>query len=406
MKINAIIAAESTANLKKNLLPESLSGQHTHGHQHNHHAPGATPGHYWLRLLIAFLLVLLAGSTACMYQVRAGRATVMTRFGDPERILLTPGLAWRWPMPFEEPIDVDLRIRSTSSGLEDVGTKDGLRVIMQAWAIWKVKPDDEHVLRFIRAVQNQPDEAARQIRTFIGSALETTASNYNLSDIVNTDASQIRFAQMENSLRAQLQNQLMDSYGIDLVQVGIERLTLPAVTLNATVDRMRAERESIATERTAEGKRTAAEIHATADRQARIIEADASVKAADLTASAQKTAAGIYGQAFASNPKLYTLLRSMDTVKAVVNKQTQMVFRTDTPPFDTLVNIPDSSLVSTPTTQTQHTPSTAQISESGAKPIATSEAIQETRGYEHRVPDTSARKATVLDPLRQNGSKR
>lgn len=327
MKINAILAAKTSGNDKRSPSP--------HRHQ------TSATDHFRLRLLVALLLVLLAVLAASMYQVQAGNATVMTRFGNPNRILLEPGLAWHWPQPFETPVDVDLRIRSTSSGLQDVGTKDGLRIIMQAWAIWKVKPDDKHVLRFIRAVQNQPDEAARQIRTFIGSALETTASNYNLSDIVNTDARQIRLSELENSLKAQLQSQLMNSYGIELVQVGIERLTLPAVTLNATVDRMRAEREAIATERTAEGKRNAADIHATAERKARIIEADARVQAAGLTASAQKTAAGIYGQAFASDPKLYTLLRSLDTVKAVVNKQTQMVLRTDVPPFDALVHQPD-----------------------------------------------------------------
>nr|VUD29121.1 SPFH domain / Band 7 family [Raoultella sp. NCTC 9187] len=96
------------------------------------------------------------------------------------------------PAPFETPLDVDLRIRSTSSGLQDVGTRDGLRVLVQAWVIWKVKPDNDNVLRFIRAVQNQPDEAARQIRTFVGSALETIASSYALSDIVNVDAKKVK----------------------------------------------------------------------------------------------------------------------------------------------------------------------------------------------------------------------
>ncbi|HHR3735271.1 TPA: SPFH domain-containing protein [Salmonella enterica] len=214
-----------------------------------------------LRVVIAVMLIFLAFLTASLLEVRAGSAIVVTRFGSPTRVLLTPGLAWRIPAPFETPVDVDLRVRSTSSGLQDVGTRDGLRILVQAWAIWKVKPDNEHILRFIRAVQNQPDEAARQIRTFVGSALETTTSNYALADIVNTDRSKIKISQLEQQFQDQLKSQLLNSYGIELIQVGVERLTLPAVTLNATVDRMRAERETIATERTAEGKRLAAEIH-------------------------------------------------------------------------------------------------------------------------------------------------
>jgi membrane protease subunit HflC len=296
-----------------------------------------------LRIGIAVCLVALTLFTASLLDVRAGDATVVTRFGDPVRVLLTPGLAWRLPAPFETPINVDLRIRSTSSGLQDVGTKDGLRVLVQAWVIWRVQPDDAHVLRFIRAVQNQPDEAARQIRTFIGSALETTTGNYGLADIVNVDSSKLKITQLEQQLQAQLKAQLLNSYGIDVIQTGIERLTLPAVTLNATVDRMRAERETIAAERTAEGKRQAAEIHAKADRDARILVADASVKAATISADAQRDAAAIYGKAWASDPQLYELLRSLDTLSTIVNSNTRVVLRTDAEPFRTLVQSPSSA---------------------------------------------------------------
>lgn len=295
----------------------------------------------WPRYAVAILLVILALLTACLVQVHAGSATIITRFGSPVRVLLKPGLGWRLPAPFETPLEVDLRSRSTSSGLQDVGTRDGLRVIVQAWAIWKVSPDKPHVLRFIRAVQNQPDEAARQIRTFIGSALETTTSNYALADIVNTDGRQVKIPQLEQQIKDQLKTQLLNSYGIELIQVGIERLTLPAVTLNATVDRMRAERETIATERTAEGNRQAAEIRSRADRDARITVADASVKAATITAQAQKDSAAIYAKAYALDPQLYNLLRSLDTLNDVVNKSTRIVLSTDSAPFTSLVQKPN-----------------------------------------------------------------
>lgn len=297
----------------------------------------------WIRYGIAALLISLALLTASLVQVQSGSATVITRFGSPVRVLLDPGLAWRLPAPFESPMDVNLRTRSTSSGLQDVGTRDGLRVIIQAWAIWKVNPDQEHVLRFIRAVQNQPEEAARQIRTFIGSSLETTTSNYALSDIVNTDSKRVKITQLEKQIEDQLKEQLLNSYGIELVQVGIERLTLPSVTLTATVERMRAERETIATERTAEGNRLAAEIHSKADRDARITEADASVKAATITAQAQRDVAAIYAKAYTLDPQLYNLLRSLDTLNDVVNKSTRIVLSTDAAPFKALVQQPSET---------------------------------------------------------------
>ncbi|MET0984499.1 MAG: protease modulator HflC [Steroidobacteraceae bacterium] len=292
------------------------------------------------RFVIAALLIAFAIATASLVQVRAGSATVVTRFGNPVRVLLQPGLAWRLPAPFETTIPVDLRLRTTSSGLQDAGTRDGLRIIVQAYVAWQVQKDGASVQRFMRAVQNQPDEAARQIRTFVGSALETTASGFDLSSLVNTDAQKVRIDQFEAHLSEQIEQQLHATYGVRVVQVGIERLTLPSVTLMATVDRMRAERETIATERTAIGKRQAAEIRSAAERDARILQADATIKAADIDAKSRVESAAIYGRAYSGSPQLYNLLRSLDTLGTIVNPGTKLILRTDAAPFRALVDGP------------------------------------------------------------------
>jgi membrane protease subunit HflC len=293
-------------------------------------------------MLLALVLVALVLAAASLVQVRSGEASVITRFGNPARVLLEPGLNWRWPAPFEASIPVDLRLRTTSSGLQDVGTRDGLRIIVQAYVVWQVQGDAESVQRFMRAVQNQPDEAARQIRTFVGSALETSASSFDLSSLVNTDASQVRIADFEARLRQQIDQQLLDTYGVRVLQVGIERLTLPSVTLTATVDRMRAERETIATERTAVGKREAAQIRSAAERDARMLQAEASVKAAEIEAQSRVEAAQVYAQAYASAPQLYELLRSLDTLGTVFSANTKLILRTDAAPFRVLVDGPPS----------------------------------------------------------------
>ncbi len=315
---------------------------HAHGHHHHGHHHGAPPTGPvpWRRMWLGGLLLVITLGTAMLVQVRSGVASVVTRFGNPARVLLEPGLAMRWPAPFESIIPVDLRLRTTSSGLQDAGTRDGLRIIVQAYVAWQVQPDAMHVQRFMRAVQNQPDEAARQIRTFVGSALETTAASYDLASLVNTDAQQVRIADFETRLRTQITEQLLNTYGVRVVQVGVERLTLPSVTLSATVDRMRAERETIAIERTAVGKRQAAEIRSTAERDARIIQAAALAKAAEIEAQSRVQAAALYGRAYNGSPQLYTTLRSLDTLSSIINPQTRLILRTDAAPFRVLVDAP------------------------------------------------------------------
>lgn len=314
--------------------------EHSHSHSHSHVHAGPPSARFPRRLAIAALLIAFAVATASLVQVRSGEATVVTRFGNPARVLLEPGLAWRWPAPFEVAVPVDLRLRTTSSGLQDSGTRDGLRIIVQAYVAWRVEPDAASVQRFMRAVRNQPDEAARQIRTFVGSALETTASGFDLASLVNTDPAKVRIEDFEARLRAQIEDALLRTYGVRVGQVGIERLTLPSVTLAATVDRMRAERETIATERTATGKRQAAEIRSVAERDARIVQADALVKAAELEASSRVQSAEIYGRAYAGSPELYRLLRSLDTLGTLVKPDTRLILRTDAAPFRALIEGP------------------------------------------------------------------
>jgi modulator of FtsH protease HflC len=327
-----------------------LSGSHLHlhhGHAHRHphdhgeaaHSSGGGKGFAW-RVAIAVLCVIVAAAVASVVQVHEGEAAVVTRFGEPVRVVLDPGLAWRLPAPIEATVPVDLRLHTTSSGLQDVGTRDGLRILVQAWVAWRVPDNAADVRHFVRAVRNEPDEAARQIRSLLGSSLQTITSGFELSTLVNTDPNQVKIEAYEDELRRQIDAQLYATYGVHAVQVGIERLTLPAATLSATVERMRAERETVAAQRMAEGKREAAQIRSDADRDARIAIADANAKAAEIEAQSRRDAAAIYGKSYAGNPQLYTMLRSLDTLSSVVNENTSLILRTDAAPFRVLVQGP------------------------------------------------------------------
>jgi membrane protease subunit HflC len=281
---------------------------------------------------------------------------VVTRFGQPVRVLLDPGLAWRLPAPIEAALPVDLRLHTTSSGLQDVGTRDGSRIIVQAYVAWRVGGDPADVDRFLRAVRNEPDEAARQIRSLLGSALQTTSAGFDLTSLVNTDPGQVRISAFEEALRGQIDAQLSAAYGVHVVQVGLERLTLPAVTLAATVDRMSAERETVAAQRMADGKREAARIRSDADREARVAVADATVKAAEIEAQSRKEASAIYGKAYAADPRLYTMLRSLDALDSVVNANTNLILRTDAAPFSALVHGPAGIDAAAPAAAATSTP--------------------------------------------------
>jgi len=306
------------------------------------------------RMLAAAFIALVALLAACAVLVPPGQAIVMTRFGDPIRVLTRPGLAWKIPAPVESVIPVDLRLKTTSSGLQDVGTRDGLRILVQAYVAWQVPDDADHIRQFLRAVRNQPDVAADQLRSFIGSSLEITVSSFDLNSLINTDASKIQLSQLESRLRSRIENQALNVYGIKILQVGLERLTLPTETLVATVSRMSAERQTVAAERQAEGERAAAEIVSNADRDSRVLLAQAKTEASAIEAKAGVEAADIYAKAYSHDHDLYTLLRSLDTLSTVVHENTTLVLRTDAAPFRILVDGPGKSAGTLPVPPPRH----------------------------------------------------
>ena len=328
----------------------SHSHGHHHGHHHHHHddepeaggAPGARRLRLGLRFAAAGLILAAAAFASASVMVAAGQATVITRFGDLSRVVTVPGLAWKLPAPLENVISVDLRLRTTSTGLQDVGTRDGLRILVQAYVAWQVPDDPARIRQFLRAVRNEPDEAARQLRSLIASALQVTASSFELADLVDTDPKRQELPVLEERLRAQIATQALEVYGLKILQVGVERLSLPDATLTATVSRMRAERETVAAARTAEGLRAAAELRSAAARDARITLAKARTEAAEIEAASRQEAASIQARAYQADPQLYGLLRSMDTLGSVVGPNTRMILRTDAAPFNVLVGGPPS----------------------------------------------------------------
>jgi modulator of FtsH protease HflC len=304
--------------------------------------PAAPSRHRTLRLVLrcvaAALVLGAAAAASALVIVQPGQAVIITRFGDPVSVLTQPGPAWKIPAPIESAVAVDLRLRTTSSGLQDVGTKEGLRILMQTYVAWQVADDPADVRQFLRAARNDPEELAGQLRSYMGSALQVIASNYTLADLVNTDPKKDRLAALEHDMQTSIAGQVLAVYGVRIAQVGTERLSLPAETLAATVARMRAERETVAAERTAEGLRVAAQIRSDAQRDARITAAQAQLQAAEIEAQARQKAAAIEAEAYDLDPSLYTLVRSLATLGTVVGPRTRLVLRTDAAPFNVLVD--------------------------------------------------------------------
>ena len=84
----------------------------------------------------------------------------------------------------------------------------------------------------------------------------------------------------------------------------------------------------------------AAELRSRATSDSRILLARARTEASEIEAASRQEAAAIQSRAYAIDPELYAMLRSLDTIGAVVGPNTRMVLRTDAAPFNMLIGPP------------------------------------------------------------------
>lgn len=127
------------------------------------------------------------------------------------------------------------------------------------------------------------------------------------------------------------------TYGIEISEVSIMRLTLPDVNLQSVFDQMKTDRQKDIDTIIAEAERDANKITTDADAKAAEIIAQGTTDAAALKAQTETEVARIYAEAQAANLELYQFLRQLDTMAGSVGEGTTLIVRTDEYPFNVLV---------------------------------------------------------------------
>jgi membrane protease subunit HflC len=271
--------------------------------------------------------------------VGAGQAVLVTHFGSPARVLTRPGIYLTWPAPAGEISTVDTRLHTTLGQVREVTTRDGRHLLMQAFAAWRVPADADAVKRFLRAGNAA---AAEDMQGLVSDAAQGSAAKFAYTDLLNSNAQSLRLDALAGEVKQAVAARAQAAFGVQVLQAGIVRLSLPEATLAATEARMRAQLAAEAALHTAQAQSQAAEIRAEAARDSRIALADAQTEAAQIEAASRKEAADIQAKAYNADPDLYLMLRSLDTLSTMVGPSTRLVLRTDAAPFNMLVQGPPS----------------------------------------------------------------
>lgn len=285
----------------------------------------------WLRGIVGALVLAGIVFYATALVVREGQAVLVTRFGRPLQAATEPGLHWKLPWPIDRAIQLDMRRRVYETGLTEMLTRDKKNVIVRTFIIWRIGDP----LKFVQAVSNQ-GVAEGKLDGLLTNAAIGTLGGHDLSALVSTDPDDLQVDQIENQLLSATAPVALQSYGVTIEQIGIERIALPEENVKAVFRQMRAERRQFAAKYEAEGELEARRIRSQAKLDAALIRAKGNEEEARIRGEAAAQVAKIYADAHRTNPQLYRFTRSLESLDKLVNDKTSLILRTDSEPFSLL----------------------------------------------------------------------
>ncbi|MBT3942625.1 MAG: protease modulator HflC [Chloroflexi bacterium] len=122
---------------------------------------------------------------------------------------------------------------------------------------------------------------------------------------------------------------LNDRFGIEVVDVRIKRADFPSNVSSSVFDRMRAERERIASAERAEGAQIDLEKRADVDRQVEIITQTAQGDSARIRGEAEGEAIGILAEQLGRDEEFYAFTRSLEAYKALLAQDSTLILNVD-----------------------------------------------------------------------------
>ncbi len=293
-----------------------------------------------MRLFVLFvILALIVGLVyTCFFVVDQTDFVIVKRFGDPVRTLIEPGLGIKWPWPIDTLVRFDNRLMVLENPAQGEPAKEyltqdeqagiGKNVMVTTYTCWRIKPDAGSVLTFLETMGNRAS-AEDRLGDVVVSEFGAALGRNDFVVLISTDESQRGWAGFMDAIRDRCRKRVEAEYGIEIVDIKIQRLNFPDQNRANVFDRMRAERGTIATRYRSEGEEQATVIRAKANREKEEILAEARKQAEITRGRADAEATKIYAQAHSQDPEFYKFLRTLQTYEQIFDEKTVTILSAD-----------------------------------------------------------------------------
>lgn len=264
-------------------------------------------------LIIISLIVAVLLGTQCFYTVDETQRAIVLQMGKPVKSDVEPGLHFKLPL-IQNVVVFDSRVLEYDAKQAEVITQDKKNLIVDNYAKWRISD----TLRFYQSVRTI-ERAVSRLEDIIYAELRVDLGQFVLTDIVSTKRNVI----MEQVTRKS--NEILNEFGIEVLDVRIKRTDLPRENMNAIFGRMQAERQRQAREYRSMGREQGQRITTSAERERDVIIAEAQQQASKTRGEGEAEAISLYAASLGQDPDFYQFMRSMEAYKESMKDNTNFV---------------------------------------------------------------------------------
>lgn len=218
--------------------------------------------------------------------------------------ILDPGLHFK--IPFIDTVHkFDGRLQMLDFHSSSILTSEKKDVQVDLFVQWKIRNFGD----YYTSTGGLTSKAGKLLSQVVVDGLRAEIGKLTIRDLVSGER-----VDLMSRLRDQLDNNVQ-RFGIQVKDVRIKRIDLPDEVHNAVFDRMRTERERIASNYRAQGGAEANKIRANAERRVRVMIAEAEKQAETIRGQGDAEAVKVYARTYNEAPEFFEFYRSIEAYK-------------------------------------------------------------------------------------------
>ena len=268
--------------------------------------------------LITLLIGVAMLVSMSLFTVDQRQAALVFQLGEIVDTKLKPGLYFKVPL-VQSVRSFDTRLMTLDpADPERFITSEKKNVLVDYFVKWRITD----VRTFYVSFGGDESRAVNRLAQTVNDGMRAEFGKRTVHDVVSGERDDVMDA-LRKSANADAKR-----FGVEVLDVRVKRVDLPAEVSESVYRRMEAERKRVANELRSTGTAEAEKIKAEADREREVILAEAYREAQRIKGQGDGKAAAIYAKAYGKHAEFYAFYRSMESYKSSFkSKQDVMVLQ-------------------------------------------------------------------------------